>query len=979
MKKRKPIAEPQEHAKSNLTDKDLSIIVFSNSDEQTALISKNIASQILRSRSETSLIICGNTRINGKELEDLHTKGRAKVVSTKTEDIVAERSSSSWFMIADATETFDYSKAIACFAANRKTFDNQKVNAGVFHKASGKINRSIGQKVSRFFFNLFAQLTNPSAAHDYTHRYFYFPAGIVDTIFSSRFTTPNEWLALAAYHGYEIHSFPLTQKDGQKDLVSYGRSFSSFFSTRFKWFVSDAWKAPKENQGAWRLAFFAFTFIALFALPVLSFDFGITWDAKRHNEYGYQMLHYFTSLGEDTTCLKENSPIQEFRFYGEQFNVISAALNTYLNPFGEYETRHFLNALYGFIAMLFAALSAKEIGSWRTGVFAFALIFLSPVFFAHSMNNPTDIPFAAGCAVALYYLLKLIKNLPAPKTSYVVMCGVGVGIAVGSRVGGIIWYAYTAMFLGLSWLFVLKQNGWGKSSKLILPYAKILLGVIVVGHIISISVWPFGQQHPLTNWYVALKRSTDSAFFTYNHELFEGVRMYMANVPWYYLPKFIIINTPLFVLTGLALGLLLAFVWRNIFKQAWMPAAVLFVLLFPIVYAEFQSMYYYNGWRHYLFIYPPLIVLSAAGWDALMRLIKNNVANSIIGISIVALMINPVRWMIKNHPNECVYCNELVGGIDGAYSNYETDYYSNSCREAAEWLANHEPSKKVVVAINNEPLTAAYYAQKVNPNMEFRWVREYEEERSMWEYAIITSRTYSKNELQMGAFPPKGTIYTVMADNTPLAAVVKREDWNMPHGYNALDRQQYDSAIYYFTKATEYNPLSEEAFRILGQAYLTIGDTANALKYLKKAIEIYPENYMAYHSIGVVYLSILKDYPKALEYFRIANSYKFNYADSYFYSAMALYQQGDYMGGVNMIETCIKRGGSGIAEIYYNLAIGYYNLNNMKKAEENLMLTLALNNNFTRAYGLLAEVYTKNGKTQEAEYCRQKYIQLGGS
>ena len=51
------------------------------------------------------------------------------------------------------------------------------------------------------------------------------------------------------------------------------------------------------------------------------------------------------------------------------------------------------------------------------------------------------------------------------------------------------------------------------------------------------------------------------------------------------------------------------------------------------------------------------------------------------------LAAEPVGWTIRNHPHEYVYFNPLVGGLDGAFGNYETDYWGNSIRMASEWLA----------------------------------------------------------------------------------------------------------------------------------------------------------------------------------------------------------------------------------------------------------------------------------------------------
>lgn len=46
----------------------------------------------------------------------------------------------------------------------------------------------------------------------------------------------------------------------------------------------------------------------------------------------------------------------------------------------------------------------------------------------------------------------------------------------------------------------------------------------------------------------------------------------------------------------------------------------------------------------------------------------------------------PLIWSFKNHPNEYCYFNEMEGGINGAYGNFETDYWMNSTRESSQWL-----------------------------------------------------------------------------------------------------------------------------------------------------------------------------------------------------------------------------------------------------------------------------------------------------
>ncbi len=985
MKKQKQTHQVKQAAPTSSNELVFIAYVNSNNIEE---IGKNIAGALGRSKGESDLLLVANSELSEiatqKEIAELIAKQKCRVVLLDQAKEELENAKANWVYIADSKTNIP--AVLALFQLHKKQFTDKHMYIGEFNRQSGKLSLPMLTKMKKWAYNLVGQLTLPLPVKDYTHQFVFFSKQSIKENLAKRNLSALNMMCTSIYEEETMGRFSLTQKDNIPQFNRLGEILKTAILSRINWFVLEPLSKPfgkskPGNAPINRLAYIVVLLAAIILIPKLSFDYGISWDAKRHNMYGYEMLKYFDTDGEDKTALSETSSMNEFRYYGEHFNVISAWLNTNIKPWGEFETRHFLNALYGLLAMLFASLAAKEIGGWRAGVFALLFIIFSPVFFGHSMNNPTDIPFAAGCAMAMFYLLKVLRSLPVPKFTYLLWCGVGIGIAIGARIGGIVFYAYTGLFMGLSWLAYMRKHGWAMASTLLIPYFISGVTIVFVAHIVGISLWPFGQEEWLTNWYVALKKSTGAEFFTYNHELFEGVRMYMANVPWYYLPKFILINSPLFVLAGFALLLILAFTWKKKFTSTYMLIpVVLFVFLFPIVYAEVQSMYYYNGWRHYLFTYPPLIVLTALGWESLMRLTKNIWVPKVIASVALGMVSLPAIWMVKNHPNEVVYFNELVGGTRGAYGNYELDYYSNSCREAAEWIAQQEPTGSIVVAINNEPLTAAYYAQRINPNIQFQWVREYEEGKPFWDYAIYTSRTYSKNELLTeGGYPPKGTVYKVEADGVPIAVVVKREVYYMPLGYKAFESNQFDSAIYYFTKACEWNPMDEEAFRMKGLALLSAQHPDEAIVAFKKAIEIYPENYTAYSNMGLAYANAKKDLDKGQEYFKTAIDYKFNYTDAYYYLSRIEFAKNNIQGGIKYLEQALKRGGNRAPQIYYDLGTAYYNLGSYNKAEENLKLCLTINPNYTMGYRILAEVFTKQGKTQEAQFCMQEYQRLGGN
>ena len=78
----------------------------------------------------------------------------------------------------------------------------------------------------------------------------------------------------------------------------------------------------------------------------------------------------------------------------------------------EYEIRHVVNSLFGWLGILFCGMAANRAFGPRAGLLAMLLLALSPRYFGHAMNNPKDIPFAAMTAAALYLLTTVRGTFP---------------------------------------------------------------------------------------------------------------------------------------------------------------------------------------------------------------------------------------------------------------------------------------------------------------------------------------------------------------------------------------------------------------------------------------------------------------------------------------------------------------------------------------------------------------------------------------
>jgi tetratricopeptide (TPR) repeat protein len=790
-------------------------------------------------------------------------------------------------------------------------------------------------------------------------------------------------LACATYHKNIAIEYPrvaTTKKSSAATSV-----FSGVVQKLFAWWQWNV-KLPLKsfaqnkdltngNHPFYRLLFVSLSFLFLFLLPFLSFDYGMIWDEKIENVYSKDVLNYYLTNGEDTSCFDTNKPLYSHQInYGTFINLVATVANTYFSPFGEYETRHVLVAFLCALGIIFTGRISRLLANPAVGCVAMLCLFFSPHYFGFGMNNHKDIPFAAGYIMSIYYLIRYAQQLPKPTYSILIKLALAIGFTISVRIGGLLLIAYLGLFTGIiSWL-QLQQS---KFKNLISTVKQLALPVVVVSFIayfLGILFWPWGMQAPFTNPITALTEFTKYSNIK-NYELFEGKILFMADKPWYYLPKHIFINTPLFIWAGIALFIALLLKYAKHYNKA-ILYVLGFVILFPIIYAIYKNANLYNGWRQFIFTYPPMVVFASLGWFQLISLSKNTVYRLAIAAFFAINLGYIANWMIQNHPQQYVYFNETVGGNKGAYGNYELDYYSNSCREAAEWVATQTGSDSILVSINNEPLAGSYYSSRINPNMQVQWVRDYEEQRPNWDYLILTTRTFSKNELTGGAFPPKGTVYTVMCGGAPICAVVKRENTFMPDGYKFIDKQMIDSAILCFSLATQYNPYDEEAWRMLGNAYAMRMQYDSAIFCLDKSIAIFPENYSAYNNKAMVYYN-QKDFQNALDLFMKVTKLKINHTESYFYIGLIYLQQNSFAEAAKFLSKGIEQNGS-IPELYYYLGYAQLNMGNYVKAENSLKYCLGLSPNNAQAYRLLADVFSKQNKQQEAQFCLQKYRELGG-
>lgn len=631
-----------------------------------------------------------------------------------------------------------------------------------------------------------------------------------------------------------------TQKTSKKTPKKAASS-----SSKPKWFVL---QEPDLQNPIYKKVFWGVSILFLLLMPALSFQYGIAGDETDMHFYGQDVLKYYTSGGEDRSfeAGSKYNPNGILKYYGGLFDIIAEGTNNLfgLTESNPYATRHFINALFGFMGVLFAGLTGYLIGGWRMGLLALIFMAISPRFFGESMNNTKDIPFAATYMAGLFFMIKYLKELPRPNWKTAALLAVAIGLCINTRVGGLLLIPYFAVFLFIE--IMLNRKGFfsdlgQKNWKNVAGYTLLPIGIVVIGYFIGSWFWPYALGNPITNPVAAL---TEMTKYPVNIRiLYGGDHLFSAEVPWAYIPNWILRTNPIVVLLGIFAGIFFMFSKLKYAATKYI-GYIAFAALFPIFYAIVKRSNLYDGWRHFMFVYPALSILAAFGWNWILNIFDNKTSNlKHIGHALLALGIAvPLIWSVLNHPNQVVYFNPLFGGMKGNYANYELDYYMNSVKQTCDWIIENEDMTKEKITIATTTTEQVRHYFRDYPNVSIKYVRYYQRYGSVWDYGIFYNRFITREQLLNGSYPPPQTVYTVDVEGRPMCAVVKQDNKAANEGFKALKARDFNTALIKFEEETKQRPLNDLAWQGLAQCYATIGDIPKALVAVNNGLEVDPRS-----------------------------------------------------------------------------------------------------------------------------------------
>lgn len=371
---------------------------------------------------------------------------------------------------------------------------------------------------------------------------------------------------------------------------------------------------------------------------------------------------------------------------------------------------HYYTFLWFCIAVGALYYLGKELSKRReVGCVAALFLVLSPRIAAESVYNIKDALFMSVFLVAMavgYYFLKSKKN-----TTLVWFCFF-MALCINTRyIGGILLLLVVAL-----WIY-----GECKDGKKLGKSVGKGIGICGLTYVFYYIMTPFLWTNPLGNT-IKIVASFSNYADGVMRMLFMGEHYYSNELPWYYLSVWIAITTPLLILLLFMTELVrlgikavlkcLKYTKEDKGKEVkkenpevglerryyhCMVGVLLLVLLLDIILNPIK----YDGWRHFYFLYPILVIMASMGfwhmWNAVGTIKKESVHKlgkaAMLG-ALLLFCVAIIGWNWKVHPYEYVFFNCMT---DSKAEQFERDYWYVSTYDALEEVLAMKPEGEINV------------------------------------------------------------------------------------------------------------------------------------------------------------------------------------------------------------------------------------------------------------------------------------------
>jgi hypothetical protein len=290
--------------------------------------------------------------------------------------------------------------------------------------------------------------------------------------------------------------------------------------------------------------------------------------------------------------------------------------------------------------------------------------------------------------------------------------------------------------------------------------------LVVYGAIAAVATyltWPVLWGNPVE---AVMNRTAElfgqgGADFADHLVLFRSEWHASGDLPWDYLPTLFALQWTLPAVLLFLVGAPLSWMMASQDGDRRLVVGLVWLwLLVPVAASMMSVVPNYDSFRHVLFCVPPAFLIAGFAVMGISRVVTRPALR--VGMAVAALAPGGLG-ILRLHPYEYIYFNELAGGVRGAEGNFDLDYGCTAFREAMDFV-NKVAHPEALVAFEPWISTAAPFARQ-----DLQLI-EGDSAALEPDFGLACRRVVRQ------VFPEMETVYEVRADGALLAVVRQRKD-----------------------------------------------------------------------------------------------------------------------------------------------------------------------------------------------------------
>lgn len=504
-------------------------------------------------------------------------------------------------------------------------------------------------------------------------------------------------------------------------------------------------------------------------------DYAVSWDFHYHHYAGlYHLGQYvpsikdagevfFTSPDPRLTIedpfgpFTQTLPTLSYLFFHQRLGVL---------PFDS--AYNFPMVLFGSFGVGLLFLFAYESLGFRVALFSSLFLAFLPTHFGYLHVNMKDVPNAFAFALSIYTFYRLVRK---KRVRDLLFAAFAFAFAFNIKINSVL-----IPVVCFVWYILIGINI--HNRKIEFHVSKTVLFYFLLAPFLALVIWwpfwtdPLKKLLELPHFYSL--NTINIPVLLFGQEYTSGV-----DIPWWYPYLYIGITTPIPILFTFVIGMFICLVrvFFEVIRKIQITSQGIFLLL--LLWFFIPILRYFNptsgaidGVRHFMEIIYPLCFIAGIGASYLVGKITKIQHGRQFVLGILVIFFGWLSFIaIYYHPYQTSYFNFFIGGIRGANTQFDVDFWGTPQREAMLWLNSNAPKNSSIYILMAQSSAGMYLRKDLRSSMNLRSVSESD-------YVVILNRpSFWSDDIEplLSQKKKEGKIaYARNIDGVPLVWIIKK-------------------------------------------------------------------------------------------------------------------------------------------------------------------------------------------------------------